>query len=135
MPDLNELLRWSIANTPTQPEGTASQPLSLRFNPSTQPSSGTSALHPSDPLYRLNQGDDSPASTPGPATPQDGVAPLPRTDLNPDILDVIMGKSDSVVMKEKMAFAVDESNTVDDRIEALDDFEMVRSATADVGSS
>ncbi|KAK4684729.1 hypothetical protein P7C73_g5438, partial [Tremellales sp. Uapishka_1] len=36
-----------------------------------------------------------------------------------------MGKSDSVIMKEKMAYAMDEKNTLDDRVEALDDFEML----------
>jgi len=46
--------------------------------------------------------------------------------LNSEILDLIMGKSDSLVMKEKMATAMDESLDVDQRVEALDDFEMVR---------
>lgn len=36
-----------------------------------------------------------------------------------------MGKSDSVEMKEQMAVAVDESRSVDDRVQALDNFEMV----------
>jgi hypothetical protein len=48
-----------------------------------------------------------------------------RNDLTSEMLDLIMGKSDSVVMKEKMAIAVDESRDVDERVEALDDFEMV----------
>jgi hypothetical protein len=41
------------------------------------------------------------------------------------MLDHIMGKGDSAIMKEKMAFAMDETNSEDDRVEALDDFEMV----------
>jgi len=41
------------------------------------------------------------------------------------MLDLIMGKSDSLVMKEKMSIALDESMEVDQRAEALDDFEMV----------
>jgi hypothetical protein len=45
------------------------------------------------------------------------------------MLDLIMGKSDSVVMKEKMEIASDESRPVDERVEALDDFEMVRSSS------
>jgi hsp70-interacting protein len=45
------------------------------------------------------------------------------------MLDLIMGKSDSVVMKEKMALAVDESQDVADRVDALDDFEMVSTPT------
>lgn len=41
------------------------------------------------------------------------------------MLDLILGKGDSITMKEKMAFATDENNSVEDRVEALDDFEMV----------
>ncbi|WVQ83081.1 hypothetical protein IAT38_005219 [Cryptococcus sp. DSM 104549] len=139
MPDLNELLRWSIANS-TAPSASApaaasssgeDQQMSLRFNP-TSTHSGTSALHPSDRL--LNEV--SPASTPGPATPRDGSSlPLPpgaevpgaakREDLTTEMLDLIMGKSDSIVMKEKMEIALDESKSVEDRVEALDDFEML----------
>ena len=44
------------------------------------------------------------------------------------MLDLILGKSDSLSMKEKMAFALESSNPVDDRVEALDDFEMVSAA-------
>lgn len=87
---------------------------------------GTSALHPSDPLYHVSHladGDASPASTPGPVTPE--ATPRPQQELNSDILDIIMGKSDSTMMKEKMAYAMDEQMPVDKRIEALDDFEMV----------
>ncbi|WVF69149.1 hypothetical protein IAT40_003924 [Kwoniella sp. CBS 6097] len=153
MPDLNELLRWSIANSTyanaqpqdgsaqaqaqdqAQPQATSSTSdgLTLRYNP---PSSGgahhpgTSALHPSD----LAPADLSPASTPGPGTPT-GVAgsiPLPipegetkRDDLTTEMLDLILGKSDSITMKEKMATATDESVPVEERVEALDDFEML----------
>ena len=46
--------------------------------------------------------------------------------MNTKILDIIMGKSDSVTMKEKMDFALDESMQLDLRLEALDDLEMVR---------
>jgi len=52
--------------------------------------------------------------------------PKGNGELTTDILDVIMGKSDSVTMREKMEFAVDESNSVEDRVAALDDFEMAR---------
>ena len=41
------------------------------------------------------------------------------------MLDLILGKSDSITMKEKMTFALEENNSVDERVEALDDFEMV----------
>ncbi|KIS02083.1 hsp70-like protein [Cryptococcus deuterogattii 2001/935-1] len=129
MPDINELLRWSIANS-TAPNADASEQLQIRFNPnSTQ--SGTSTLHASD----SGLSDISPASTPGPATPKDGSSlPLPpgaevagakREDLTSEMLDLILGKGDSITMKEKMAFATDESNSVEDRVEALDDFEML----------
>lgn len=136
MPDLNSLLRWSIENS-TAPqtsndESTPDQPLSLRFNPTSQPHSANSALHPSDPLYRAQQNstdDDSPLSTPGPETPITGTSSLPgiprRSDLTSEMLDVILGKGDSVIMKEKIEFALDESQSVEQRCEALDDFEMV----------
>ncbi|ORY24290.1 nucleotide exchange factor Fes1-domain-containing protein [Naematelia encephala] len=119
MADLNTLLRWSIANSTTSPQA-----------PPTQSSASLSALHPSDPLYRLQNGEDiSPASTPGPATPVNGASALPnvphRSDLTSEMLDVIMGKPDSAVMKEKMEIAMDESREVDERVEALDDFEML----------
>ena len=130
MPDLNDLLRWSIANsTQPQPPSTDNQ-LSLRYNPAPNPSGGSSALHTSDPFYRTPQPDDvSTASSPGPTTPVTGISALPglarRSDLNTDVLDAIMGKSDSALMKEKMAFAVDESKELEDRVSALDDMEMV----------
>lgn len=44
------------------------------------------------------------------------------------MLDAIMGKSDATMMKEKMAYAMDDKMPVDKRIEALDDFEMVSCA-------
>jgi hypothetical protein len=86
-------------------------------------------LHSSERLPIADE-DDSPASTPGPATPLAG-EPVPtpaaakRSDLTTEMLDLILGKSDSITMKEKMAFALEESNSVDERVEALDDFEMV----------
>ncbi|ORX40046.1 nucleotide exchange factor Fes1-domain-containing protein [Kockovaella imperatae] len=131
MPDLNELLRWSIANStpPTsgaQGDGTTGAeqpPLSLRFNPASEtPSPGSSALHPSDPQYGTSSyggqnAEDHPAHSTN--------TPAANPALNSEILEAIMGKSDSTVMKEKMAFALDESNDVDQRVEALDDFEML----------
>ncbi|WVQ65813.1 uncharacterized protein L199_003991 [Kwoniella botswanensis] len=145
MPDLNELLRWSIANStlPSSQDGqqTAAEGgqqvssseggLTIRYNPpSSATHSGTSALHPSD----LAPADLSPASTPGPGTPTGEIPsqtfPLPSTtpkrdDLTTEMLDLILGKSDSITMKEKMAFAVDEKNPLEERVEALDDFEML----------
>ncbi|CAE6489117.1 unnamed protein product [Rhizoctonia solani] len=46
-------------------------------------------------------------------------------ELDPEIIDMILGKSDAVVMKEKLAVAQDESREEDERVEALDDFEML----------
>jgi hypothetical protein len=42
------------------------------------------------------------------------------------ILEMLMGKPDSTTMKEKLEYAQNEENVVEKRIEALDDFEMVR---------
>jgi hypothetical protein len=42
------------------------------------------------------------------------------------ILEMLMGKPDSTTMREKLEYAQNEENVVDKRIEALDDFEMVR---------
>ena len=130
MPDLNDLLRWSIANSTPKIEAPNDQQLSLRFNPTPTSTSGSSTLHPSDPHYHDSTDDASDVSTSGPATPVTGTSSLAgiakRSDLNSEILDLIMGKSDSLVMKEKMATAMDESLDVDQRVEALDDFEMVR---------
>jgi hsp70-interacting protein len=141
MPDLNELLKWSILNSAagqTQNGEQADsqtpandQQLSLRFNPATtNPSAPSSALHPNDPQFRIPTDDISPASTPGPVTPSDLPVPLPRqvrsVEESNAILEMLMGKPDSTTMREKLEYAQNEENVVDKRIEALDDFEMVR---------
>ncbi|KAI1790546.1 nucleotide exchange factors-like protein [Ganoderma leucocontextum] len=61
------------------------------------------------------------------STPQDGTQPRPqpRTDLDPGIIDAILGKSDAELMKEALTVAVDEKRDEDDRVQALDDFEML----------
>lgn len=153
MPDLNELLRWSILNStaaqqggagapaPTEPAAAdpANEQMTLRFRPTANPSAASSALHPNDPQYRPPgmpyDEDDSPPSSAGPATPKEGAALLPGTrapagpsHLNSEIIDLILGRPDSAVMKEKMEIAMDESRSVDERVEALDDFEMVSCA-------
>ncbi|OBZ74937.1 Hsp70 nucleotide exchange factor FES1 [Grifola frondosa] len=51
--------------------------------------------------------------------------PQPRKDLDPGIIDAILGKPDAELMKEALAVAVDEKRNEDDRIQALDDFEML----------
>jgi hypothetical protein len=112
MPDLNELLKWSLANSGT-PTGATAAPVDGRSN--------MAALHPSDPLHPSNE---SAVAAPPPA---------PRSDLNADMLEVIMGKADSTLMKEQLEVAVDESKSVEDRVQALDNFEMVRTPLVAVG--
>ncbi|KAJ3871471.1 Le.MFB2 [Lentinula edodes] len=51
--------------------------------------------------------------------------PTRRPDLQPEIIDLLLGKSDAVLMKEAMAIAVDEGNTEEDRVSALDNLEML----------
>lgn len=52
----------------------------------------------------------------------------PREDLDPAIIDHILGKPDAVLMKEALSVAVDEKKSEDERVEALDNLEMVSSA-------
>ncbi len=49
----------------------------------------------------------------------------PRKDLDPAIIDHILGKPDAVLMKEALDVALDENRDEDERLQALDDFEMV----------
>jgi len=51
--------------------------------------------------------------------------PPPRTDMDTGIIDHILGKPDSVLMREALSVAVDEKLTEDERVTALDDLEMV----------
>ena len=64
------------------------------------------------------------------STPLDGAPsdqpPVQRKDLDPGIIDMILGKPDAVQMKEDMSVAVDSSKSEDERIAALDHLEMVR---------
>ncbi|KAF5373760.1 hypothetical protein D9758_000937 [Tetrapyrgos nigripes] len=55
----------------------------------------------------------------------DGAAPEPRKDLNPEIIDMILGKSDAEQMKEDMAIAIDHQRSEDERVDALDHLEML----------
>ena len=50
----------------------------------------------------------------------------PRQPLDPGIVDMILGKPDSELMKEALAVAIDEQKDEDERVQALDNFEMVR---------
>jgi hypothetical protein len=49
----------------------------------------------------------------------------PRKDLDPAIIDHILGKPDAVLMKEALEVALDQNKSEDERVSALDDFEMV----------
>jgi len=51
--------------------------------------------------------------------------PAPRTDLDPAIIDVILGKPDAVLMKEALDVAVDKTKSEDERVTSLDDLEML----------
>jgi len=66
-----------------------------------------------------NANDDSDSAT--------GAVPLARrTDLDPGIIDAILGRPDSELMKEALAKAQDVSLDDDARLTALDDLEMVK---------
>ena len=56
-------------------------------------------------------------------------------NLDPGIIDAILGKPDSELMKEALAIAVDEKKSDDERIQALDDFEMVSKGYLSHGST
>lgn len=53
------------------------------------------------------------------------VTPQPRQGLDPGVIDAILGKPDSVLMQEALAAAVDERKDEDERIQSLDNFEML----------
>ncbi|CAK5280260.1 unnamed protein product [Mycena citricolor] len=58
------------------------------------------------------------------ASPSDP-PPAPRQDLDPGVIDMILGKSDAELMKEDLSVALDESKSEDERINALDHLEML----------
>ena len=64
-------------------------------------------------------------STPLDSAPSDR-PPVESKNLDPAIIDMILGKSDSELMKEDMSLAVDANRSEDDRINALDHLEMVK---------
>ncbi len=49
----------------------------------------------------------------------------PTQALDPQIIDMILGRPDSELMKEALKLALDETKDEDARLTALDDFEMV----------
>ena len=63
-------------------------------------------------------------STPLDSAPSDDRPPVERKNLDPAIIDMILGKPDAELMKEDMSVAVDANRSEDDRINALDHLEM-----------
>jgi hypothetical protein len=60
------------------------------------------------------------------STPRSADAPHPpRKDIDPGIVDYILGKPDAVLMKEALELALDEDMAEDARVRALDDLEML----------
>ena len=60
------------------------------------------------------------------STPRSADAPPPaRNDINPEIIDYILGKPDAVLMREALKIARDENRDEDARVQALDHFEML----------
>ncbi|KAG2117729.1 armadillo-type protein [Suillus clintonianus] len=51
--------------------------------------------------------------------------PRPINNLDPGIIDHILGKPDAQLMKEALKIGVDETQAEDDRLQALDDLEML----------
>ncbi|KAG0706248.1 armadillo-type protein [Suillus ampliporus] len=51
--------------------------------------------------------------------------PVPGNNLDPGIIDHILGKPDAQLMKEALQIGVDETQAEDDRLKALDDLEML----------
>ena len=60
------------------------------------------------------------------STPGEGTDVPKRTDLDPAIIDYILGKPDAQLMKEALDVALDASQPEDRRIAAMDDLEMAR---------
>ena len=68
-------------------------------------------------------------STPLDSAPSDR-PPLAPKDLDPGIIDMILGRPDAELMKEDVAVAVDASRSEEARVDALDHLEMVRFGTS-----
>lgn len=64
------------------------------------------------------------------STPSDGTATdrptVERKNLDPAIIDMILGRPDAELMKEDISVAIDANRSEDERINALDHLEMVR---------
>ncbi|KAJ3912832.1 Le.MFB2 [Lentinula edodes] len=103
---MQSLLRWGIENSSTPQNTTNTNTTNTNTNNTTNTNTNTT-----------NSATTNSATTNAP--------PSRRPDLNPEIIDLLLGKSDAVLMKEAMAIAVDEGNTEEDRVSALDNLEML----------
>jgi hsp70-interacting protein len=60
------------------------------------------------------------------STPRSADAPPPaRKDLDPGIIDLLLGKQDAVLMREALEVALDEKRGEEARMWVLDDLEML----------
>ncbi|KAI0043405.1 Fes1-domain-containing protein [Auriscalpium vulgare] len=64
------------------------------------------------------------SSSPG-GSSSDAPPPAPRKDLDPAIIDLILGRPDSELMKDALTKASDEALSEDARVAALDEMEML----------
>src|SRR5258705_11321089 len=73
------------------------------------------------------------------SSPNDGsssvAAPVERKNLDPEIIDHILGKPDAERMKDDMAVALDVSKSEPERVEALDHLELVSTMMLKLDSS
>lgn len=101
---LQSLLTWSIENTDTSARSTAPR----------------AALHPCD-----NEPNDAQEAQLAPSSAGPEPTPSNKQSMNSDIIDTILGKGDAVNMREKLDIAMNEEEDVNERVLALDEFEMV----------
>ena len=100
MPDaLQQLLQWSTQQTAAAQSAASSTSTAVTVKPEASPETSAST------------------ST--------AAAPAPQQKLDTAILDHIMGKSEAVMMRDKLAIMVDQEQDLNERIMAMDDFEMV----------
>lgn len=98
MPDaLQQLLHWSTEQTANAQAATNSSSTAVAAKPETNTDNTTSTA----------------------------AGPVQEKKFDTAILDHIMGKSEAVMMREKLAIAVDQEQDLSERIMAMDDFEMV----------
>lgn len=100
MPDaLQQLLHWSTEQTAAAQSAAGSTSTAVTAKPDASPETSTSTAA--------------------------AAAPVAQQKLDTAILDHIMGKSEAVMMRDKLAIMVDQEQDLNERIMAMDDFEMV----------